>query len=113
MISDGVKPVGRLLTELVQHADLAKASRYLRDSVHSEVKKDILLHADKYSADQVRGAVNSVPDHFFAAFIAMLVRCGGQRLLGDFNCPSWFSYGANTQTKLHRLRLHAALHLTK
>ncbi|RMD41987.1 hypothetical protein DV735_g3131, partial [Chaetothyriales sp. CBS 134920] len=88
---DGVKPVGRLLTDLTNHAStIAQASVYLRDSGYSELKKDVLLDARKYSDDQIRNIVQGVPNHFFASFLAMLVRCRDSDSLSRPAMPPWW-----------------------
>ncbi|RMZ78868.1 hypothetical protein DV738_g3621, partial [Chaetothyriales sp. CBS 135597] len=102
---DGVKPVGRLLTDLTTHAStIAQASVYLRDSGYSELKKDVLLDARKYSDDQVRNIVQGVPNHFFAAFLAMLVRCRDGDSLSRPAMPPWWKDDSSRASQTRALR---------
>ncbi|RMZ91134.1 hypothetical protein DV736_g1648, partial [Chaetothyriales sp. CBS 134916] len=107
---DGVKPVGRLLTDLTNHAStIAQASVYLRDSGYSELKKDVLLDARKYSDDQIKHIVQGIPHHFFAAYLAMLVRCRDIESQSGLGMPPWWkddsSRGAQTRSIRYALRL--------
>jgi len=75
MLSHNIRPAGRLLRDLVDHAkSLQEGFGYLADSYYDEVKKDVLLHAEKYDADFIRQTLSRIPDYFFAAFIGLLMR---------------------------------------
>lgn len=75
MITDGVRPAGRLLTLLVRNAKtLDDGIQYLESSTYTELKKDVLLHSLKYPDLVIRDTISSVPNHFFAAFLGLLSR---------------------------------------
>jgi hypothetical protein len=47
---------------------------FLESSQYGELKKDVLLHAEKYPEPVIRDTLSSIPDHFFAAFVRLLCR---------------------------------------
>ena len=75
MITDGVRPAGRLLTLLVRNAKTLDAGiQYLQSSTYTELKKDVLLHSWNYPDLVIRDTISSIPNHFFAAFLGLLSR---------------------------------------
>ena len=75
MLSDGVRPAGRLLTLLVRNAKtLNEGIQYLESSTYPELKKDVLLHSLKYPDSVIRDTISGIPNHFFAAFLGLLSR---------------------------------------
>ena len=74
MLTDEVKPAGRLLALLMGHAEtLEEGLRYLQDSRLGELKTDILLSAEKYSQQQIRHVIQSMPSYLFAAYLRLLL----------------------------------------
>jgi len=75
MLGAGIPPSGRLLGALLDHAtDLDSGLRYISDSSLGEIKKDVLVHAEKYPSGFIRETLAHVPDYLFAAYIGLLAR---------------------------------------
>src|SRR5947207_8058093 len=55
MVAKGLNPAGRLLADLVDHAPtVAEAFKYICQSQLTEIKKDVLTHAEKYHPAYIR-----------------------------------------------------------
>src|SRR5205814_10312418 len=66
---------GRLLADLVDHAPtVAEAFKYICQSQLTEIKKDVLTHAEKYHPAYIRETLSSTPDFLIAAFVRLLTR---------------------------------------
>lgn len=72
---DGVRPGGRLLALLLDHArTLTEGSKYLEQSSYTDIKKDMMLKAHKYHTKVIRSTLNFVQPVVLASFLTMLWR---------------------------------------
>ena len=79
MLSAGVKPAGRLLASLLDHApDLEFGLKCISDSRFNEVRREVLLSAEKYTRDYIRDIITDVPGFTLAAYVRLLARFSGQ-----------------------------------
>ena len=75
MLSAGVKPAGRLLASLLDHApDLEFGLKCISDSRFNEVRRGVLLSAEKYTPDYIRDTTTKLPGYLFAAYVRLLGR---------------------------------------
>ena len=55
MITKGLKPAGRLLADLIDHAPtISQGLKYISQGMLTEIKKDVLLNAEKYHPAYIR-----------------------------------------------------------
>lgn len=72
---DDVKPGGRLLSLLLDHArTLPEGIMYLEQSTFTEIKKDVLLNAHKYDANLIRSELKYMRPLVLASFLTMIWR---------------------------------------
>jgi hypothetical protein len=72
---DGIKPGGRLLALLLDHARTqSEGITYLEHSSHTEITKDVMLNAHKYDAAFIRSTLKAVQPAVLVTFFAMLWR---------------------------------------
>ena len=77
MIAEGHQPEGRFLTFMLRGAQsFAEGLTYIKYSTLSGNTKDLLLAQKVRSEQEVRDALQSLPDHAFAAYIRHLARFG-------------------------------------
>jgi hypothetical protein len=75
MIVKGLKPAGRLLADLIDHAPtISQGLKYISQGMLTEIKKDVLLNAEKYHPAYIRRTLSSIPDFLLAAFVRLLTR---------------------------------------
>jgi hypothetical protein len=75
MITNGLKPAGRLLADLIDHAPrTSEGLKYISQSLLTEIKKDVLMNAEKYHPAYIRETISSIPDFLLAAFVRLLTR---------------------------------------
>ena len=89
MLDSGVKPAGRLLADLLDHAPtISQGLHYLSHSRFSEVIKDALLRAEKYSSECLQETLSKIPNYTFAAFVRLLTKNHGSAMATDFFEPT-------------------------
>ena len=77
MIAEGHQPAGRFLTFMLHGAQgFAEGLTYIKYSTLSEDTKDLLLAERVKSQQEVRDALQNLPEHVFAAYIRHLTRFG-------------------------------------
>jgi hypothetical protein len=75
MVTKGLKPAGRLLADLLDNAPtICDGLKYISESLLTEIKKDVLTHAEKYHPAYIRETLLSIPDFLVAAFVRLLTR---------------------------------------
>ena len=75
MTAKALKPAGRLLADLIDHAPtISQGLEYISQSLLTEIKKDVLTKAEKYHPAYIRATISSIPDFLFAAFVRLLTR---------------------------------------
>ena len=76
---DGIKPAGRLLALLLDHARTNREGiEFVYTSKLSEDKRDVLLNAHKYDEQVVRSTLKSIQPTIVASYFSMLCRTGGR-----------------------------------
>ena len=72
---DGIKPGGKLLAILLDHArTLSEGITYMEHSSHSEIMKDVLLNAHKYNAAFIRSTLKTVQPLVLVSFFDLIWR---------------------------------------
>ena len=75
MTTKGLKPAGRLLADLIDHApSISQGMEYLSKGLLTEIKKDVLTNAEKYHPEYIRETISCIPNFLFAAFVRLLTR---------------------------------------
>jgi hypothetical protein len=75
MVTKGLKPAGRLLADLIDHAPtISEGLKYISQSLLTEIKQDVLMHAEKYHPAYIRETLSTIPDFLLAAFVRLLTR---------------------------------------
>jgi hypothetical protein len=75
MITKGLRPAGRLLADLIDHAPtISQGLKYIHQGTLTEIKKDVLLNAEKYHPEYIRRTLSSIPDFLLGAFVRLLTR---------------------------------------
>jgi hypothetical protein len=104
MRRDGVKPGGRLLALLLDHArTLAEGIMYLEESTLPEVKKDVLLNAHKYDSDFIRSELKFMHPVVLTSFLTMLWR------IRKRSNKTWFLPASQAERDVYKAYLPAAL----
>ena len=81
MTTKGMKPAGRLLSDLVDHAPtIPQGLEYLSKGQLTEIKKDVLTNAEKYHPAYIRETISNIPNYLFAAFVRLLTRARSRDL---------------------------------
>lgn len=75
MLQDGIRPAGRLLAGLVSNANTLKEGlSYIANSSLDDVKKDVLLHPEKYPSNATHHTFSRIPDYILSSYIGILTR---------------------------------------
>ena len=75
MTTKGLRPAGRLLADLIDHSStIPEGFKYVSQSLLTEIKRDVLMNAEKYHPAYIRETISGIPNFLLAAFVRLLTR---------------------------------------